>query len=843
MQAMLFAIRNLKRDWKSTELRVLTLSLIVAVAAVTAVSFFTNRIHKVMELQATELLGADLRLSAYTQLPKTYEDYALQQGLQIAHIKRFRSVVLKDDDTVLVSIKAVDQTYPLRGGLRIAEQLNASEEITTDIPAPGQLWLEPNLLQRLTLNVGDSLQLGEAEFVIAKVLTYEPDRTGSFFQLAPRILMNLSDVEKTGLIGFGSRVRHQLLVAGEASKIVAYRQWVAPQLKTGEDLQGIEDGRPELRMALERAEQFLGLAALVAVILAGAAVAVAARYFAQRQADASAIMRCLGATQKLILHIYLFRILFLGVIASFIGSGLGWLAQHGLAVMLANSLTVGQLPPPNLTPVLLGFAVSFITLFGFALPPILRIHTVSPLRVLRHEIIAIPPAAWQTLAIATIAMGLLLYWQAGDPQLALYFMGGTLIALFALLGMAYLLVHSLGFIRRQAGVTWKFGLANLARRAQSSSIQLIAFGLGIMALLLLAIVRVDLLNSWQDNLPDNTPNRFVLNIQPHKISQFQQFLHHHLSTTSDLYPVAIGRFLAINGHPVLAENYSNFRAQRFAKRTLNLSSANTLPTSNQLISGIFWDGSSANVPQLVDKTWLDTPRQLSVEQGFANTMGIKLGDRLQFRFAGQDIEGKVTSLRKVQWDSFQVNFFILASPDLIASLPKAYLTSFYLPENKTTLITKLVRQFPSITIVDIGSLMVQVRQIMQRATLAVEYVFLFTLLAGLMVLYAAISASQEERYYETAILRTLGATRRQVLQGLLAEFLTLGGLAGLLAAFMASGLGYLLATHIFDLPYQWNYLVWLIGIFGGALGIGVAGILGTFSVLKKPPLEKLRWGI
>ena len=843
MQALVFALRNIKRDWKSSELRVLTLALIVAVAAVTAVSFFTNRIHKVMEWQAAELLGADLRLSSYTPLNNVYETHALQQGLHIAHIQRFSSVVLKDDETVLVSIKAVDDTYPLRGKLRIAEQLDSTEVATTTIPASGHIWLEPSLLQRLALNVGDHLTLGEAEFVIANVLTYEPDRTGSLFQLAPRILMNVADVEKTGLIGFGSRVRHRLLIAGDAPNIAAYREWITPQLTSGEDLQGVEDGRPELRMALERAEQFLGLAALVAVILAGAAVAVAARYFAQRQADASAIMRCLGATQRLILHMYLVRILFLGLVASFIGSSLGWLAQHGLATMLANFLTVGQLPTPDFSPVLLGFAVSFSALLGFALPPILRIHTVSPLRVLRHEIIATPLAAWQTLAIAMGAMGLLLYWQAGDPQLALYFIVGSLITLLALLALAYALVYSLRFIRGQAGLTWKFGLANLARRAQNSSIQLIAFGLGIMALLLLAIVRVDLLNSWQDNLPNDTPNRFVLNIQPHEITQFQQFLHHHLSMTSALYPVAIGRFLAINGKPVLAENYTNFRAQRFAKRTFNLSSANALPSSNQLVSGVFWDGTSAKVPQLVDKTWLSIPQQLSVEQGFADTMGITLGDTLQFRFAGQNVEGKVTSLRKVQWDSFQVNFFILASPDLIANLPKAYLTSFYLPENKTSFISELVRQFPSVTVVDTGSVMEQVRQIMQRATLAVEYVFLFTLLAGLMVLYAAISASQEERYYETAILRTLGATRSQVLQSLFAEFLTLGGLAGLLAAFMASGLGYLLATHIFALPYQGNVLIWLIGIVGGAFGIGIAGIVGTLGILKKPPLEKLRLGI
>jgi putative ABC transport system permease protein len=845
MKPIFFSLRSLRRDWRSPELRILVFALIVAVAAVSAVGFFTNRIDRLIEQQATELLGADLRISAGDPLPTTFIEEADKNQLETAHIKEFRSVLLHDGDTILISVKAVNEAYPLRGQLHVAEELYEVESETTAIPAPGTLWLEERLFTQLGLQVGDPLKLGEMSFTIAKVLTYEPDRGGLFFQVAPRVLMNLVDVEKTQLLGVGSRVRYRLLVAGD--KITTYRHWLEQQLEPGQILQGIENARPEFRQALQRSEQFLGLAALIAVILAGAAIAVAAQHFSQRQADASAIMRCLGATQKLILQIYLLRILTLGFIASTIGCLLGWLAQSVLASLLGTYLFAVTLPPPSFMPILVGFATGLITLLGFALPPVLRIHTVPPLRVLRHELSATPPAVWQVIAIASTAMALLMFWQAGDTKLALIMIGGTFLTLLLLIGMAYGLVHSLRVFRHQAGVTWRFGLANLARRAKASSVQLTAFGLGIMALLLLAIVRVDLLDTWQGRLPQGTPNHFIINIQEPDVEKVTAKLEsqEHFTGTN---PMAVGRFIAINDTPLLAENYTSNRAQNFTRRTFNLSSAETLPADNQIVAGKFWneegpEGGEAT-PERPPSPWEGARgrAELSVEEGFAKEMGIQLGDTLHFRIAGQEVSGQVTSLRAVQWDSFRVNFFILASPDIMQDLPKTFVTSFYLsPEQrKSGLLPTLVREFPSITVINVEVLLARVRQMIERAAIAVQYVFLFTLLAGVMVLYAAISASHDERLYEGAILRTLGATRRQVLLGLIAEFTTLGLLAGLLAALAASGLGYVLAVHVFDLPYHFNYWLWIIGGFGGTLGIGFAGVLGTRSVLQRPPLETLR---
>ncbi|EIJ42619.1 putative ABC-type transport system involved in lysophospholipase L1 biosynthesis, permease component [Beggiatoa alba B18LD] len=827
MQAFLLAFRNLSRDWRTPELRILALALLVAVTAVTSVGFFTDRVYQVMARQAADMLGADIRVSSAFALPEEYQKTAEQQQLKTANVLSFPTVLVRDDETVLVALKAVSAGYPLRGELRIANNAFDADNVANAIPERGKVWIDGRLLAQLKVKIGDSLQIGRSTFTIEKLVTYEPDRTGLFFQLAPRILLNLADIAETGLISIGSRVNYQLLIAGENNAIANYRTWLSPNLKNDQTIKGVEDNNPQFNIALRRAEQFLGLAALVAVILAGAAIAVAARHFADKQADTSAIMRCLGASQRLIMQIYLWRMLWLGLFASLFGCLAGWLAQSLLATILATFIpSSGILPTASFSPLFMGVAVGFITLLGFALPPILRIHAVPPLRVLRHELNATPARARQVLGVAGIAMLSLLLWQAGDIKLAGWLILGVLLTLVLLSAVAYGLVYSLRGVRDNVGVTWRFGLSNLTRRLRASSIQLTAFGLGIMALLLLAVVRVDLLNAWQRNIPEGTPNYFLVNIQPEQVEPLKAYLEKQQLTTSGFYPMAVGRFVSINGKPLVAENYDNDRARRFTERTFNLSSAATLPKDNEIIEGVFQH----------DKT----TQELSVEEDFARDMGIKMGDVLRFSVGGQEIEGKVTSLRQVKWDTFNVNFFVLGSPDTTVNLPRTYVTSFYLSPDRSHLMPDLARTFNGVTVFDLNVILQQVRTLMDRAVLGIQYVFLFTLLSGVMVLYAALSATYEERLYESAILRTLGATRRQVLMGLLSEFSLLGGLAGLLAASVAGLIGWILAVQIFELSYSFNPILWLIGIVGGALGVGLAGLFGTRKVLHKPPLMTLR---
>ncbi|OQW94297.1 MAG: ABC transporter permease [Beggiatoa sp. IS2] len=819
----ILALRHGWRDWRNPELRILALALLVAVTAVSAVGFFASRIERAMKLQAAEMLGGDVRVSAATPLPTAWIEYAQQLGLRAANTLNFSSIVLQGDKTLLVAVKAVDTQYPLRGQLRIADSVaDATGMVTTDVPASGTVWVEARILNELGLSVGSHLELGESTLQITKVLTHEPDQSGQFFQLAPRLLMNLDDVAKTQLIGVGSRVRYHSLLAGDWDKITHYREWLQKQVQAGQFIETTANARPELRTALERAQQFLGLATMVTVLLAGAAVAVASYHFSQKQADASAILRCLGVTQTVILRMYLLRLLFLGVLTSGLGCAFGWLAQYGLATLLASYIVTTALPAPALTPILQGVTTNFVTLLGFALPPVLRIQNVPPLRVLRRELGFPAPRVWQIASVAGIAMSALLFWQANNSQLALYVIGGTLTTILVLLAVAYGLVRS---IRATTRLTWRFGLTNLARRATLSSLQLVAFGLGIMALLLLAVVRVDLLQAWQTSLPEETPNYFLTNIQAKQVDSLRARLQTLTHSERPLYPLVISRLIAINGQPVSATQYTSSRAKHLVKRDFNLSTSQALPADNRIIAGHFWGEST---------------EQLSIEEGFAKEMGIQLGDKLQFRVANQEIIATVTSLRKVKWDSFNVNFFVLASPDVLSELPATYVTSVYLQDTASGLISTLVHEFPNMLVFDVNVIMEQVRDLINRAALAVQYVFLFTLLAGLIVLYAATIASHEERLYESALLRTLGATRYQILTGLIAEFATLGALAGLLAAIMASGLGYFLAAHLLDLPYHFNLGLWFISVVGGTIGVSFAGLLGTWSVLSTPPLLVLR---
>lgn len=825
--ALRLSLRALRRDWRSGELRVIALAITVAVAAVTAVGFFTDRVERAMSAQATELLGADVVVESPDPIRQALLAEAKSQGLRTARIVSFRSVVLAGEETALTQVKAVSSSYPLRGRMRIAERLFGPEIETSEIPARGEVWVEARLLTQLGIELGDTLQLGRLDLPVTHVVTYEPDRGGELFRLAPRVMLNIADLDATGLVTPASRVEHRLLVAGAPAAVATYSRWLDGNLVSGEDLETVRDARPELRVALDRAQRFLGLAALVAVLLGGAAIAVAARHFAERQADAGAIMRCLGASRHQVLGLYALRLLWLGLLGSVLGCLIGLAAQGVLAWLLGQWFTQG-LPAPGLRPMLAGLVTGPVVLLGFALPPVLRLGQVPPLRVLRRDLPMAPPSAWTVGALAFGAMAGLMLWQAQDLRLALMVIGGTLGAVFALGIVAWGLIRGLSHYRQHAGLGWRFGLAGLARRGISSVVQLTAIGLGIMALLLLAIVRVDLLESWERNLPEGAPNHFLINVQPEEVAPLRELFAREGRMPPRFYPMVRGRLVSIGGRPVGPDDYENPRAQRLISREFNLSWTDTLQSDNKITAGEWWGADGHGKPEF------------SVEAGIAETLGIEVGDTLRFQVAGEYTEAVVTNLRSVEWDSFNVNFFVVAPPGVIEQFPAQYITSFHAEGDVSQLLVDTVRRFPSVTVLDVRALMSQVRLIMDRATLAVEFVFLFTLLAGLMVLYAAIEATHEERRREGAILRTLGARRGQVLRGIAAEFAGLGLLAGILAAAAASALGLGLATQVFELDYRLNPWLWLIGAGSGAIGVALAGLAGTRQVLSQAPLLVLR---
>lgn len=816
----------LRRDWRAGELRLIALALVIAVAATSAVGFFTDRISRALSTQAGELIGGDLVLESGEPIDAAIRQQIEALGLTSADTLTFRSAVSNRDDLQLAELKAVAEPYPLRGRLRISDTLFGKEYETGSVPARDSVWLDARLMQSLGLAVGNSVSIGAKSFKVSHVLTYEPDRGGDLFNIAPRAMINLADIPATDLIQPGSRVKYNLLLGGDPEPLDRMRTWL--QENAGENLrvQDVREGRPELRTALDRAEQFLGLAAIVAVALAGLAVALATRRYTARHLDHCAIMRCFGATQDFILAAYTLQLVWLGLIAGLVGTLLGWFAQHGLVVLM-SALIDGPLPPAGLFPVVIGLAIGLVTLLGFALPQIQRLRSVPPGRVLRRDLGPVSTGTITVYGAAILAIAALLPWQSGDPKLSFYTLLGLFGAAALLAGSAWLLIRLLGRLRARVGVAWRFGLANVSRRAAGSAAQVLGIGLGLTLMLLLTLVRTDLLDGWRDRVPDDAPNYFLINVQPDEAQGVAEFLRERADVKTDLYPMVRGRLIEINGNEVSPDDYPEGRARRLMAREFNLSWTDTMQSDNKLVAGEWWPDEKN------DKNWF------SVEEGIAETLGIEPGDMLTYQIGGQTVTAEVRNLRWVEWDSFNVNFFVIANPGVLNDYPATYITSFYLPAEYKLALNDLVRQFPSATVLDVDTLLAQVRRIMDQVILTVEYVFGFTLLAGLVVLLAAMQSTHDERRYETALLTAVGASRAQILRGLAAEFTVIGLVAGTLAGIAATLAGWLLANHVFNIPYEFNPLIWLFGLGGGVLVVVIAGLAGTWKVLKHPPLAVL----
>ncbi len=827
MNILKLSLRMLRRDWRAGELNVLLLALLVAVASVTTVGFFAERVQRALVAQANEMLAGDLVLIADHVTPPNFQPQAAQQKLQTANTLVFPSMVSMNGQSQLADIKAVSATYPLRGKLRITGEINTPDKIAERAPQPGEAWVAERLLLKLNLKVGDTLNVGRAPLKITAILTKEPDNVLDYFNIAPRLIMSLDDVPATQLVQTGSRVSYRLLLAGDPAQVDAYREWATPKLGRGERLESIRDARPEVRIGLERAQQFLGLASLLSVILAAVAVALAARRFMQRHLDSCAMLRCLGASQSAMFRLYLFQFIFLAVIASVIGCAIGYVAQFALVKWLGSFLNIA-LPLPTLLPAWQGFVTGFVLLLGFAVPPLLRLRGVSTLRVIRREVGVAESFSLAAYVLGFAAVGFLILWKAGDLKLGLITLAGFSASLAAAGLLGWVLIVLLSSLRNVIKGPWRYGLANMRRRAWGSLVQMMALALGIMALLLLTLVRGDLMQSWQNNVPAEAPNRFVVGIQPPQLEAVRKFFTDKKINVPEIYPMVRGRLIAINDKPISETNFADERSRRLVEREFNLSWAKDLRGDNRLISGKWWNGSNIATPQL------------SVEEGIAKSMNVNVGDTLTYDVAGTRFTASITSLRKLDWDSFKPNFFVIASPGVIDDFPASWMTSFRLPDKESGFTNQLVSAFPNLSVIDVSAIMQQVRSISDQVASAVEFVFVFTLLAGLVVLYAAITATQDERIFEGAIMRTLGGSRRQLTLAQLSEFAAIGLLAGSIAAIGAVGLSFVLSERVLNLPYHFNALVPLIGMVCGALGVALAGLYGTRGMLAQPPLQTIR---
>lgn len=816
----------LRRDWRAGELRLIAVATVLAVAALASVGLFTDRVRRAIEAQATELLAADLVLESTDPINDVLLVRARAAGLDCTRTVSFRSMALAGEQLELSEVKAVEDGYPLRGRMRTSAELFGAESEAADVPAPGTVWVDSRLLQALRIGIGDTLRLGDLDLRVDRIITYEPDRGGELFNIAPRALVNLRDLPATGLIAPGSRAEYRLLLRGRPEAIESFRARATAGASGRLKVQGIRDARPELRRALERAEQFLGLAVVVAVALCGLAISMASRRFALRHYDTCAILRCLGADQRYITALFTLQMLLLALATSAVGAVLGFAGQAGIATLLQD-LTARALPAPSPWPLASAVLAGVVAVTGFSLPQLWRLRAVPPLRVLRRDLAPAPAEAHIVFLAAVTTLALLTPWRSGNQSMTATVFAGFLATALLLAAGAMAGIRLCARLRAGTGIAWRYGLANLARRAESSIAQVLAIGLGVTALLLLTLVRSDLLQSWRDRLAPGTPNYFLINIQPDEVQALEEFLHERAAVTTELHPMVRARLTRLGDRELDPDSYADARTQRLARREFNLSWAARLQDDNEVVQGTWWDHTRGGV-------------QFSFEQEIAERLGVKLGDRLTYTVAGRDISGTVRSIRTVDWDTFNVNFFVIANPGALDGLPATWITSFYLPNERRGLLVDVVRRFPSVTVIDVAALIDQVRAIMEQVSRTVEFVFGFTLLAGVLVLFATLQNTHDERRLEAAVLRSLGAGRDAILKSLAAEFLALGVVAGLLAACGATAIHWLLARFVFELPFEFNALLWVLGPASCTLVVVGTGVAGTRQVLQVPPMVALR---
>ena len=828
------AARQAWRDFQAGELRLLALAVVLAVAALTAVAFFADRLNTGLARDARQLLGGDAVVASDQPAPATLAQRAQALGLQTATSAGFpsmgRAPEARGGASRLVAVKAVSPNYPLRGQLQVRAAPGAAVQAAAGGPPRGSVWVDEAVLESLGLAMGDELLLGESALKIDRLIVVEPDRGAGFLSFAPRAMLHEADLSATGLVQPASRITWRLAVAGPDAAVKAFTRQVEEQIRT-ESLRGLrldsfESGRPEMRQTLDRADKFLRLVALLAALLAAVAVAIGARDFAQRHLDDCAMLRVLGLPQRRIAGAYALEFAWVGLLASVLGIALGWAVHHAFVWLLAG-LVSASLPPAGLAPAVFGLGVGMTLLLAFGLPPVLQLSRVPPLRVIRRDLGLPRAASLSVLLLGVLGFSVLLVAVAADPVLGGIAVGGFALAVALFAGLAWAAVSLLKRLVPEAGAPRWLLLATrqVTARPAYAVLQVSALAVGLLALVLLVLLRTDLIGSWRSATPPDAPDRFVINIQPDQTAAFRQALAQAGVQRYDWYPMIRGRLVTLNGQPVQSQSFEGDRAQRLVEREFNLSHAAELPGGNPVVAGRW-------TPEEADG--------LSVEEGLAKTLGLKLGDRLGFDMAGQTYEGRITSLRKVDWGTMRVNFFVLFPRSALpAELPVTWISAFRAPTQRG-FDSALSRAFPNVTNVDVSASIAQVQRVLDQVIRAVEFLFGFTLATGLVVLFAAVTATREARSREYALMRAMGASRQLLATVQRAELLGVGALAGLLASLVAVAVGWLLARYAFE--FSWNPTPWvpLAGTAAGALLAWAAGWWGLRGVLRRPVVESLR---
>ena len=825
-------LRFAARDWRAGELRLLLVALLLAVGAVSAISLFVDRLQRALVAESTSFLAADRVIDSSRPIPDEFRAGAADEGLATADVLTFPSMVAAGEQrSRLASVKAVSAGYPLRGVLRRADAPFTAGEVTRELPQPGEAWLDSRLFPALGVAVGDTVTVGHLELAVAAVIASEPDRGGSFFEFAPRLLMRAEDVPATGVVQPGSRIGYRLLLAGESERLAALHEAIADELAPNYRWRSIRDANETIDRALGRAESFLLLGGLLAVLLAGIAVALGAHRYARRHYDHVAVLKTLGSTPGEVQWGYIGVLFVIGGGGALLGLALGAVVHLGIIAALGSYLPV-SLPLPGPRPVLVGLATGFICLLAFALPPLLALKKISPMRVIRRDVgVGAAPVASYAFAIVG-SLGLLV-WYSGSIFLTVWALLGAVVAGGGFAVLALLLLRGGRVVGMQAGSTWRLALAGLQRRYRENVAQIMIFGLAIMLLLVMLLVRTGLIDEWRAQIPENTPNHFVMNVAPSEAAAVAALLQGRADHDGELFPMIRGRITAVNDTPA-REWRRRIRAEGTPdgpgpgiRGERNLTFAQTLPANNVVVAGEWWTDAPA-------------APAISVEEEYAAGNGLAVGDTLAFDIGGLPLVATIANLRRVEWDSLQPNFFIVFSPGALDGYPATYMTSFFLEAADKAFLNELLSAHPTITVIEVDAIIAQVRSIIDRVTQAVELVLYLVLAAGALVLLASIQSSRDQRLKEHALLRALGGSRRLIGGALASEFAVLGLFAGIVAVVGAEVTVWALNTQVFELAATLHPLLWAVGpAFGMAL-IALVGYLGTRQLVHSPPATVLR---
>ena len=824
MNQFTLALRLLWRDGRSGELTIMVLALIIAVSSSTAISLFADRLHRTMSTQAAEFLAADLVITSPQLLSNEWLKKARDLSLHAARTAEFSTVLIENDELLLAGIKAVSRTYPLRGHLKATRSDYSEEKTQPHGPKQGHAWVDKRVLSALKLSLGAPLIVGEKTFTVSQLITYEPDKRGDIYSLSPRVMTNDADLYATQVIKPGSHVHYFFQFNGTEHTLKQFSRWVKPLLNPSQRLMDIHEDRPKLGSALSRAERYLGLSSIMVILIAGVAIAMSTQRYSERHFNATAILRCLGCKQNEILRLYIYQFLMLGIIASSLGLLIGWLAQETLFHLLRDLLPA-KVVKPSAMAIGLGFLTGIVILFGFALPPLLRLKKVSALRILRRELTPVTSSSGVVYGLALSLIAVLLWQYTQDLKMTATIMGASLVTYIISGIIVYFLLKQIGKALPLLGLSGRLGLQNILRKPTASVGQILAFSLTLLAMILSFTVRTDLLDDWQKQLPDDAPNFFVLNIFPQQVNAFKQQLSQQQINDVNLYPVVRGRLVSINGTPVQQIVSKESQGKRATHRDLSLTWAKQLPSDNKSVAGE-WDYQQKN--------------HVSIEQKLAKSLGVTLGDQLTFTIGSQQQQATISHIRQVQWDTMKPNFYMIFTPQTLAAYPATYITSFYVPETKKPFLNRLAKDYPAITLLEVDAMLKQFKLILTQLTAAINYLLYFALLAGFTVLFAAVYSTLDSRIHESALMRTLGANRQLLSRAHGIEFSLIGVISGINAVFMSELLTYALYTYILHLDYQPKLWLWIAVPLLSTICVTVVGHLAVNRVINQPPMKVLR---